>query len=300
MAISLAPARLAGTAAVALLATTLVGCVNQEDYRALEAQRNDLADQLALAQQQATSNATLAEGYREQLGRIGDADRSADAVLANYEMQIASLTGERDEIARRYEELVGKIGTGPALPAALTSELSSYAAQNPDLITFDADRGIVKFKSDVTFKSGDAELLADANQAIQRFAQILNSPVARSYLLNIEGHTDNVTSFSANTKAKGHKNNWYLSSHRAISVAEGLMGQGVSATRVAVVGRADQEPVASNSTAGGRAQNRRVEVMILPQTVQGGSTATATPEVEAMPAAAEIEPTGIDDSGSMK
>ncbi len=296
MPITRSPARLIGTALVAIAGSSLVGCVNQEDYRALEAQRNDLADQLTLAQQQAAANSALAEGYREQLGRFDDADMSAEAVQANYEMQIASLAGERDEIARRYEELVGKIGTGPALPAALTSELSSYAAQNPDLITFDADRGIVKFKSDVTFKSGDAELLDDASSAINRFAQILNSPVARSYLLQIEGHTDNVSNFSANTKAKGHKNNWYLSSHRSISVAEGLMKQGVSATRVAVVGRADQEPVASNATAGGRAQNRRVEVMILPQTVQAAGSPSPEAEAEAMPAAAEMP----DDSGSMK
>jgi chemotaxis protein MotB len=290
--------RLATFGIIALTGLGVVGCVTQDEYRAMELKADDLADQLAETSRKAAEDAKLASLYRNQLGTIEQAEQSERALLANYETQIAEITGERDDLARRYEELVNKIGTGPALPAALTSELSSYAAQNPDLIEFDADRGIVKFKSDVTFLSGDAALKPEADQAIRRFAQILNSPVARSYLLEIEGHTDNVKSFSANTKAKGHKDNWYLSSHRAIAVAQGLMGQGIDAARVEVSGRADQDPVASNANAAGRAANRRVEVMILPQTVRSQEPAMQ----EAMPAAAEIEQesTPIDDSGSMK
>ncbi len=293
--------RAASIGLATLLGSSLLGCVSQDDYRAMKLQRDDLAAELAETQRQAEAQRALAAGYRGQIDRVDNAVANEGAMQANYEMQIASLTGERDDLASRYEELVGKIGTGPALPAALTSELSSYAAENPDLIEFDADRGIVKFKSDVTFKSGDAELVADAKQAIDRFATILNSPVARSYQLRIEGHTDNVKGFSANTIAKGHKDNWYLSSHRAISVAQGLMGQGIDAGRIGVLGYADQQPAASNASAAGRAQNRRVEVLILPQTVAKGGQ--ASPEPDAMPAAAvenDMETDRMDDSDSMK
>ena len=297
--------RFAALGLTAVAGSSLLGCVSQEDYRAMKLQRDDLAAELAETQRQAESQRTLAGGYRDQLDRLDSAGQADNAIQANYEMQIASLTGERDDLAARYEQLVGKIGTGPALPAALTSELSTYAAQNPDLIEFDADRGIVKFKSDVTFQSGDAEVVESAKGAIDSFARILNSPVARSYQLSVEGHTDNVQNFSANTKAKGHKDNWYLSSHRAISVAEELMGQGVNPTRVEVVGHADQKPAASNSSASGRAQNRRVEVLILPQTVQTAQGGTSDEAGEAMPAAAEVESNppvgaGEDDSGMMK
>ena len=299
---SIFPTRLAAAGATLFLGATLVGCVNKDDYTALKMDRDNLAELLADAERDAASSKSMAEGYRNQLDRVasaGDADKAKDAT---YEMQIAALTGERDDLARRYEDLINKIGTGPALPEALTSELSVFAAQNPDLVAFDADRGIVKFKSDVTFTSGDATLKPEANAAIERFAQILNGNVARSFELRVAGHTDNVGNFSAVTKGKGHKDNWYLSSHRAISVAEKLMAQGVSKSRVGVLGFADQRPVASNDSAPGRAANRRVEVLILPETVQDLPVAEAPGAPEAIPAAGKDDAvsTYADDSNVMK
>ena len=136
---------------------------------------------------------------------------------------------------------------------------------------FDAARGIVKFKSDVTFNSGDAELSARAKDVIDRFAAILNSPAAAGYELLVAGHTDNTPVANPETIRKGHKDNWFLSAHRAISVARELMNKDVRASRLGVAGYADQHPVASNSSDAGRAQNRRVEVLILPSTIHVGS-----------------------------
>jgi hypothetical protein len=68
----------------------------------------------------------------------------------------------------------------------------------------------------------------------------------------------------AETIKQGHRDNWYLSAHRAISVGKALQKNQVSAYRLAMVGYADQRPVASNATEDGRAKNRRVELLILP------------------------------------
>jgi chemotaxis protein MotB len=273
----------------------LVGCAAKDDVIALQHDRDNLAEQLAAAQRRADSQAALAAGYSSQLDRIQNSENAEQAMIQNLNAQLAAVTSERDAMAARYEDLVGKIGTGPALPEPLTSELSIFAAEYPDLIAFDADQGIVKFKSDVTFNSGDATLQGSAATAIDRFAQILNSPVARAYELRVAGHTDNVSNFSAVTKQKGHKNNWYLSSHRAISVAERLMSQGIASDRIGVLGFADQRPAASNETAAGKAQNRRVEVLILPSTVSA-DLASGSADESAMPASSTVE----DDSGVMK
>src|SRR5690606_31231895 len=101
---------------------------------------------------------------------------------------------------------------GPALPEVLTNELTEFALANPDFIEFDAKHGIVKFKSDVTFASGDAEVMAGARDVIAKFATILNSDIARNYRLEIAGHTDNVPVSNPLTVSKGHKDNWFLSS----------------------------------------------------------------------------------------
>src|SRR6185437_7409218 len=111
---------------------------------------------------------------------------------------------------------------------------------NPDLVAFDENRGVVKFKSDVTFAAGSAVLNPSAASAIDSFATILNSPAAAGYELMVVGHTDNVPVSHAATKAAGHFNNWYLSAHRAIAVSAELQKQSVSAGRLEVAGCAEQ------------------------------------------------------------
>jgi chemotaxis protein MotB len=120
----------------------------------------------------------------------------------------------------------------------------------------------------VTFATGDATLTSKAQEVIGRFAAILNSAGAAQYELLVAGHTDNVPVNNPATIQRGHKNNWYLSSHRAISVGEELMRRGIGANRLGVAGYADQRPAASNATAQGKSMNRRVEVLILPASVR--------------------------------
>jgi len=134
----------------------------------------------------------------------------------------------------------------------------------------------VKFKSDVTFAPGSADVTPKAKDVIGRFASILNSPAASSYELIVAGHTDNTNVINPQTKQAGHKDNWYLSAHRAIAVGEELQAHRVASQRMGVTGYADQRPIASNASESGKAQNRRVEVLILPTQVRstGGSVAS--------------------------
>ncbi len=260
-----------GLAAVGL---TLTGCVSQEKYAAMKLDRDRYAARAAQHEAELREARGSLDLLRQQMGGIGGAITSKDALLANLQAQNADLQRQYDDAMRRLQEALGRTG-GNALSEPLTTELQAFAAQNPDLVEFDAQKGMVKFKSDVTFASGDASLTPQAKQAIARFSQILNSSAAAGHELMIAGHTDNQPVANPATKAKGHHNNWYLSAHRAISVADELMGQRVSPARVAVVGYAEQRPIAANTDAAGRAANRRVEVLILPTTVRGAAVETA-------------------------
>jgi chemotaxis protein MotB len=94
----------------------------------------------------------------------------------------------------------------------------------------------------------------------------------------VVGHTDNVHVANPETIRQGHKDNWYLSAHRAIAVTAELRKQSVSPTRLEVAGFADQRPVSPNTTDAGRALNRRVEVLILPAAPTGSvAEAPGTP-----------------------
>jgi chemotaxis protein MotB len=190
-------------------------------------------------------------------------------------------------------KLLGTASVGPnPLGPTLTNELTAFAQQNPDLVEFDANRGMVKFKSDVTFAVGDATVTSKAKEVLNRFASILNSGGADGYELMIAGHTDSTPVTNPKTMKLGHFDNWYLSAHRAIAVGHELVADGVNSGRMGVTGYADKRPIASNASEGGKQQNRRVEVLILPTSVHTPAVASADPAPRSR-RGAKKEPTAI-------
>jgi outer membrane protein OmpA-like peptidoglycan-associated protein len=110
------------------------------------------------------------------------------------------------------------------------------------LVTFDSGL-LFDFDSDVV-KGAAATNLTDLSRSLQQYPE--------SDVL-IVGHTDATGTDSYN---------WSLSERRSASARQYLVSQGVDPTRIRVAGRGEAEPVASNDTASGQAQNRRVEVAI--------------------------------------
>lgn len=261
-------ARLHQWIGLAALSFSLIGCVSQEKYNSLKLERDRFAEQLGQAQTEASSARSEADAYKNQLSAIMQKGGGTEAMVLNLSQQNAELQKQLDELNRRYADAVGKIGGDRALPEALDTALRDFARQNPDLVDFDSAKGIVKFKSDVTFSTGSAELTRNATDAIKRFSQILNSGAASEYELMVAGHTDNTRVVNPQTLQQGHKDNWYLSAHRAISVGSALLSDHINPQRLAVTGYAEQRPIASNASESGKAQNRRVEVLILPTTVR--------------------------------
>jgi len=265
-------ARMSHWFCLALLSSTLVGCVSQEKYNAMKLDRDQLAERLGQTDGQIQSLQAERDAYKNQLAAVMAGGSNSQALVANLTQQLANLQSQYDTLNRQYEEALSKMGTATALPPVVTDALNEFARQNSDLVDFDSARGIVKFKSDITFSSGSAEVTPRAKDALNRFSQILNSPAAQGYELQVAGHTDNTKVLHEATIKAGHKDNWYLSAHRAISVAEVLQHDGVGSNRFGVMGYADQHPIADNGTVAGKAQNRRVEVLILPTQVRSSGS----------------------------
>jgi chemotaxis protein MotB len=271
-------AHIIGTALLGLtLSGALTGCVTQEKYNALKLDRDGLAEQLAKSQTDESSARAEADSYKNQLAMLNANGSNLTGLVSNLQQQVATLTAQNSELNQKYAEAMNRPVGANALPEPLSNALTEFARQNPDLVDFDAARGIVKFKSDITFSVGSSELTAPAKAAITRFSEILNSQAANGYELLVAGHTDNQKVSNPATIKAGNLDNWYLSSHRAISVAAEMRHDSVNPQRLGVVGYADQRPVASNNTSAGQAQNRRVEVLILPTTVKSQSVAS-TPD----------------------
>jgi len=118
-------------------------------------------------------------------------------------------------------------------------------------------RGIViTFSDSALFSSGSAEIKSEADIVLSRIADKLKTTPGRIF---IEGHTDNMPISTGKFRS-----NWELSAARASSVLHALVAKGLDPYRFTISGYGEYRPRASNSTAEGRAQNRRVELVIMP------------------------------------
>ena len=95
------------------------------------------------------------------------------------------------------------------------------------------------------------------------FAEIMESPAAGGFDALVVGHTDTLQ--PGKTTRQRHPSNWHLSAHRAISVSKALQKYGIGPTRIGVMGFGEYKPIQPNDNEEGRAQNRRVEIHLVPQ-----------------------------------
>lgn len=119
-------------------------------------------------------------------------------------------------------------------------------------------RMVVKLPAGVLFPSGSAELSKEGKEALADVAKILKQVPDRRF--EVAGHTDNIPLQTTSS----FKTNLELSAERGVSVATYLVSQGINANKLSAAGYAEHEPVASNATETGRQENRRIEIVLLP------------------------------------
>jgi outer membrane protein OmpA-like peptidoglycan-associated protein len=122
-------------------------------------------------------------------------------------------------------------------------------------VTRTGDQIILNMPSDITFNVDQDAVKPGFYQTLNSVALVLKK--FRQTTVDVFGHTDSTG---------GDQHNFDLSQRRALAVANYLSGQGVDQRRFAVTGFGKTRPVASNATAEGRAQNRRVEIQLSPLT----------------------------------
>jgi len=211
------------------------------------------------------SELQTAQMQLDQLKRKLEAiEKTGGVEVDALRQKIAAL---EEDLAKK-EELIKSMqsrlmGVTP-LPVELNTALEDLARQHSDLIEFDPNHGLVKFKSDLLFEKGSDQVMSAAGDAIKALCGILNSEQAKEFHIIVAGHTDDMPIRRAETQV-AHPTNWHLSSHRAISVLNSLQNCGIVPERMSTRGFGEYRPIAPNaSNKGGNPKNRRVEIYIVP------------------------------------
>ncbi len=122
-------------------------------------------------------------------------------------------------------------------------------------VTRDGDNIILNIPGNLTFDTDSTTVKSSFRPVLDAVSEVLKE--YKSTMIQVAGHTDSTG---------GDKYNLMLSQQRAQSVANILGGFGVEQVRMDTVGFGETQPIASNGTASGREQNRRVELTLLPYT----------------------------------
>jgi len=197
----------------------------------------------------------LEEGSKEEK-KIGESLRrelsSRDDMVAGLQEKLQL---EKSMAKARIEELKSTYDS-------LASELRSRLKSKEMTIREFEEKVSITFVDRVLFDFGEATITPEGRSILRRVGEILKN--VQGMQIRVVGHTDN----RPIRKEYQHKfpSNWELSAARAAAVARYFQGEtGLDPKSLEIVGRSFYRPVASNETEEGRAQNRRVEVIIAPK-----------------------------------
>jgi len=234
------------------------------------------ADDATRQKEQAQSDTVEAQGAKAQAesdaahARTEAADAQSESAKAKSDMadsqaasakSLASAQADADQSRLAAQQAQLSAQQAETDKAAMRTRLSEQL--NSILQTRDGARGLIVSMSDVLFETGKYSLKPGAREKLAKVAGILLAYPG----LNIEvgGYTDNVG---------GDAMNQTLSEHRAVSVRDYLVQQGVPTNSVSAKGFGNTLPVASNDNSAGRQQNRRVELVVSGEAI--GSPVNAT------------------------
>jgi chemotaxis protein MotB len=194
--------------------------------------------EMVLADRSAEAGAAMAE-MRQDIDRLTE---EGNALQQQLEAELQAREARLAEVQGTYDELVGKLEEEIQRGEVKISELKGKLTVNVvDKILFD---------------SGKATLKGNGLKVLQQIGDVLKTAADKN--VQVEGHTDNVP-----ISTPQYPTNWELSMARATTVLHFLHNKvGIPGERLSAVGFGEYQPISSNSTPAGRAQNRRIQIVL--------------------------------------
>lgn len=259
---------------------TDLASAKETEIAALSGQLEELAKKGIM-----TSKAT--EELKQERDRLSASDKAKASEIEGLKLEltntiklkneeIAALRQQIDFINREVERLKAKTGELSAEKEKelanvkstyenLVKEMQSEIEKGDIKITQAVDRLTVNLVEKILFDSGEADVKPEGLKILKRVGDILKNISDKQ--IRVEGHTDNVK-ISARLRNK-FPTNWELSTARASNVVRYLQDKvGITPKSLSAAGMSEFRPVASNETEQGRAQNRRIEIALLPLDIE--------------------------------
>jgi chemotaxis protein MotB len=286
-----------------LLAAVHVGCatvlaglggcgISEELYKARLAELNNVKADLDAERK---ADAEAKKKCKQQLAELGDDNDALKGKLKSLGQNVDDLvkrnkdtSDELDATKKERDELKRQRELAEARAAQFRQLFSKFKSMiDAGKLKVEIRNGLmlVKLADNILFDPGKTDLKPAGKEAIKEVSTILAGINGRKF--QVAGHTDNV----APGKHGAFKSNWELSTARAVVVVHFMVDDGgMPPDRLSAAGFADQLPVGSNDTPEGRQQNRRIEIVLLPNiedlppmddVVKDAPTAQATPPKDA-------------------
>lgn len=263
------------------LAAALPACVSTGKYETLQKAHDAKVVRVqeletALAAEKARVDALTAERNR----LVAERDRLA-AQLGEKQAALAGVLKDQAQLETSLKDMqqaLAELEARKRAAEARVAEFRDLLARFKPLIDtgrlrvkISDGRMVVEMGTDILFASGSAELSDEGKQAIRQVAQVLASIEGKRF--QVEGHTDNVP-----IKTARYPSNWELAAARALTVVKAMIEAGMAPERISGASFGEFKPTADNATDEGRAANRRIEIVVVPDL----STLPGFEELEAL------------------
>lgn len=227
-----------------LLLVTMWGCgPSKDEWEAKLREVDDLKAQMT----------ELKKEYEERIGKLKAENDKMKGSLDDLTKARMSLEDLVKDLNRQQEQAKKRL----AMFQNMLSKFKKLIEAGKLKVKIRNGKMVLELPSAVLFPSGSAELSNEGENTLAEVAPVLVTFGEREF--QVVGHTDNVP-----IKTRKFPSNWELSTARAVSVVKFLQEQGVPPENISASGYSEYQPVADNTDEEGRASNRRIEIVVMP------------------------------------
>ncbi len=212
----------------------------------LTAKIADLDARIAKLEKEKAEMQTELDAANAEISLFQSKTGGLEAALKTTKEELDVLRKQRQQAEKRLREY-----------RKLAERLASMVESGKLTVKVRNGKMVIELSNNILFASGKTDVKEEGQAALGELAGVLKDIGDRSFL--VTGHTDNVP-----ISNKKFDSNWELSTARAVNVVQYLQDSGVPPKQLAAAGYGEFDPVASNETKEGKALNRRIEIVLMP------------------------------------